>query len=211
MQSGCALPAQAALGARHRDACSRDRLPGLAVRRPVRRRRSTLLVVRLPALLDQLGAWLSQSPVGAKIVDAVQAAYRRIARRAGHRRPGRRARANLLLNCLLLLVGALFFAADPDIYSRGAAAAGPARQAPRHRRRARRCRRSTLRLWLRAQLILMTTMGVAGRPRAVAAGRAVVGRARAACRAQRVRPLYRPDRGDAARARPRRDRRHRRR
>ncbi|AOH84616.1 hypothetical protein AWL63_12205 [Sphingomonas panacis] len=116
------------------------------------------LVLRLPSLLDQLGAWASQSPVGAKIVDAVQAAFAgsRVARDIGGLVTGG---GELILNCLLLLVGAMFFAADPGIYKRGALLLIP-----------RSIRPAiadaiddvgiNLRLWLRAELILMTTMGL---------------------------------------------------
>ena len=39
------------------------------------RQQLNTLVTQLPILLDQLAGWASQSPVGAKIVDAVRAAY----------------------------------------------------------------------------------------------------------------------------------------
>jgi predicted PurR-regulated permease PerM len=116
------------------------------------------LVTTLPGLLDQLAAWASQSPVGAKIVDAVQAAYAgsKVAQDIGGLVTGA---GEVLLNALLFLVGALFFAADPKVYERGFLFL-----VPQSKRAAIEDAlfdvASTLRLWLRAQLIQMTTMGV---------------------------------------------------
>ena len=117
-----------------------------------------LLVIRLPALLAQLEGWLSQSPVGAKIADASRAAFAgsRVARDIGGVAQGA---GELVLNALLLLVGALFFAADPKVYERGFLLLVP----PRHRPACEDALfdvGATLRLWLRAQLIQMTTMGL---------------------------------------------------
>ena len=116
------------------------------------------LVTALPGLLQQLAQHLSQSPVGAKIVDAVHAAFAgsRVARNIGDLVQGG---GELALNFLLLLVGALFFAADPKIYERGFLLLIP----PSKRTAAEDALfdvSATLRLWLRAQLIQMTTMGV---------------------------------------------------
>jgi predicted PurR-regulated permease PerM len=122
------------------------------------RQQVNVLVTRLPGILDQLAATLSQSPVGAKIVDAVRAAFAgsRVARDIGGLVQG----AGLgVLNALLLLVGAIFFAVDPKVYERGFLLLVP----PRHRPAAEDAlfdTGSTLKLWLRAQLIQMTTMGV---------------------------------------------------
>ncbi|WP_374942528.1 AI-2E family transporter [Sphingomonas sp.] len=135
-----------------------------------------LLVTQLPGLLDQFAAYLSQSAVGAKVVDAVQAAFAgsRVARDIGGLAQGA---GELVLNCLLLLVGSLFFAADPKVYERGFLLL-----MPRSKRAAVEDALfdvgSTLRLWLRAQLIQMATMGVlvgiglwiAGVPSAAALG-----------------------------------------
>ena len=68
------------------------------------------LVTALPGLIDQLATYLSQSPVGAKIVDAVRQAYAgsKVATDIGGLVAGA---GELILNCLLLLIGALFFAA----------------------------------------------------------------------------------------------------
>lgn len=122
------------------------------------REQVNVLITRLPGLLNQLAAYLSQSPVGAKFVDAVRQAFAgsRVAQDVGSLVEGA---GELLLNCILLLVGALFLAADPKLYERGFLYLIPP------------CYRpaiedalfdvgSTLRLWLRSSLILMTTMGV---------------------------------------------------
>lgn len=135
-----------------------------------------LLVTQLPGLLDQLTAWARQSPVGAKVVDAVQAAFAgsRIAQDAGGLVTGA---GEIVLNALLVLIGALFFAADPKVYERGFLFLVPRR----HRPAAEDALfdvGGTLRLWLKAQLIQMTTMGVlvglglwaAGVPSAAALG-----------------------------------------
>ena len=135
-----------------------------------------LLVIRLPGLIDQLAAWASQSAVGAKVVDAVRAAFAgsRVAQDIGGLVRGT---GELILNFLLVLIGALFFAADPRVYERGFLFLVP----PRARPAAEDALfdiGQTLRLWLKAQLIQMTTMGVliglglwlAGVPSAAALG-----------------------------------------
>jgi predicted PurR-regulated permease PerM len=116
------------------------------------------LVERLPSLLDQLAAYLSQSPVGAKFVDAVRQAYAgsRVAQDVGGLVQGA---GELLLNFILLLVGALFFAGDPKLYERGFLYLIP----PSKRQAAEDALfdvGSVLRLWLRSSLILMTSMGI---------------------------------------------------
>ena len=117
-----------------------------------------VLVTRLPGLLDQLAAWAGRSPVGAKLVDAVRQAYAgsRVAQDVGSIVEGG---GELILNAVLLLVGALFFAADPKVYERGLLLLVP----PRHRPAVEDAFFDvglTLRLWLRSSLILMTSMGV---------------------------------------------------
>ena len=122
------------------------------------REQVNVLVTRLPGLLDQLAAWASQSPVVAKIVDAVQQAYAgsKVAQDVGGLVTGA---GELLLNCILLLVGAAFFAADPGIYQRGFLFLIPPAKRPAIED-ALFDVGSTLRLWLRSSLILMTSMGV---------------------------------------------------
>lgn len=117
-----------------------------------------LLVVRLPGLIDQLAVYMGQSPVGQKIVDAVRAAYAgsRVAQDIGGLAAGA---GELILNALLLLVGAIFFAVDPKVYERGFLLLMPRSQRAIVED-ALADVASTLRLWLRAQLIQMTTMGV---------------------------------------------------
>ncbi|MET4896389.1 AI-2E family transporter [Sphingomonadaceae bacterium jetA1] len=122
------------------------------------RQQLNTLVTQLPILLDQLARWASQSPVGDKIVDAVRASYAgsRVAQDIGGIVSGA---GEFILNCLLLLVGALFFAADPKVYERGFLLLVPRSMRPAMED-ALFDTGSTLRLWLRAQLIQMTTMGV---------------------------------------------------
>lgn len=117
-----------------------------------------LLVTRLPGLIDQLDAWLGRSPVGAKIADAVRAAFAgsRVAQDIGGLVQGA---GEMMLNALLVLIGALFFAADPKIYERGFLFLVPSRARPALED-ALFDAGATLRLWLRAQLIQMISMGV---------------------------------------------------
>ncbi|WP_174286171.1 AI-2E family transporter [Sphingomonas bacterium] len=117
-----------------------------------------LLIVRLPDLLKQLAAWASQSPVGAKIVAAVQAAYAgsKAAQDVGGLVQGG---GELLVNFVLLLFGSLFFAVEPRKYERGFLMLVP----PGKRAAFEDALfdlGSTLRLWLRAEVIQMTTMGL---------------------------------------------------
>lgn len=117
-----------------------------------------LLVDRAPGLIDDLARWLSQSPIGAKLVSAVQAAY--AGSKAAQDVSGLlQGAGTLLLNIILLIVGALFFAANPGIYTRGLLLLVPRPQRPAFAD-ALDDVSNTLRLWLRTQLILMTTMGV---------------------------------------------------
>jgi predicted PurR-regulated permease PerM len=117
-----------------------------------------VLVTRLPAILDQIGGQMAQTPVGAKVVDAVRAAFAgsRIAQDIGGLAEGA---GQFVLNALLVLVAAIFFAVDPKVYERGFLLLMP----PSKRAAVEDAlldTASTLRLWLRAQLIQMTTMGL---------------------------------------------------
>lgn len=116
------------------------------------------LVIALPGLIDQLAAYLSRSPVGAKFVDAVRQAYAgsKVATDIGGIVAGA---GELMLNCLLLLIGALFFAADPKVYERGFLYLIPRSKRPAIED-ALFDVGSTLKLWLRSSLILMTSMGL---------------------------------------------------
>ncbi len=122
------------------------------------RQQVNVLVTRLPGLLDQLDAWASQSPVGAKIADAVRQAYAgsRAAQDVGGLVTGG---GEFILNCILLLIGSLFFAGNPKVYERGLLLLIPPSQRPAFED-ALFDVGETLRLWLRSSLILMTTMGV---------------------------------------------------
>lgn len=122
------------------------------------RQQVNVLITRLPGLLDQLAAWASQSPVGAKIVDAVRQAY--AGSQAAQDVSGLvEGGGEIILNIVLLLVGALFFAADPKVYERGFLLLMPRAHRPALED-ALFDVGSTLRLWLRSSLILMTTMGL---------------------------------------------------
>ena len=116
------------------------------------------LVTALPGLIADLARWAGRSPVGAKLVDAIQTAFggSRVAQDAGGLVRGG---GELVLNALLVLIGSLFFAADPKVYERGFLFLVP----PRHRPAFEDALfdvGGTLKLWLKAQLIQMTTMGV---------------------------------------------------
>lgn len=117
-----------------------------------------VLVERLPGLVQQLDAYMSQSPVGEKVADAVQAAFAgsRVAQDIGELARGV---GELLLNTVLVLFGAIFFAVDPKVYERGFLLMIP----PTKRAAVEDALgdvASTLLLWLRAQLIQMISMGV---------------------------------------------------
>ena len=117
-----------------------------------------VLVTRLPGILEQLAQQMAQSPVGAKVTDAMRAAFAgsRIAQDIGGVAEGA---GEFVLNALLVLIGAIFFAVDPKVYERGFLLLMP----PSKRalmEDALLDTASTLRLWLRAQLIQMITMGV---------------------------------------------------
>jgi predicted PurR-regulated permease PerM len=128
-------------------------LLGVAFRQQV-----NVFVTHLPAMLNQLGDYMSQSAVGAKVADAVGAAYAgsRIAQDIGGLAAGA---GEIFLNALLVLVGAIFFAVDPGVYERGLLLLMP----PQKRAAIDDALvdvASTLRRWLRAQLIQMVTMGM---------------------------------------------------
>ncbi|MDP1026617.1 AI-2E family transporter [Sphingomonas sp. KR1UV-12] len=140
------------------------------------RQQVNVLITQLPHLLDQLDAWASRSPVGAKIADAVRQAYAgsRAAQDVGGLVTGG---GEFILNCLLLLIGALFMAGDPKVYERGLLLLVPPSKRPAFEDALFDVGR-VLRLWLGSSLILMTSMGVligaglwfAGVPSAAALG-----------------------------------------
>lgn len=116
------------------------------------------LVRALPQAWRTISASLSASPVGAMLVDAITVA-------AGGSRFAREAMGlsiglgELLINALIVLVGALFFSANPAIYRHGFLLllpdryCGPVGDAIDATGR-------TLKLWLLTQLVQMTTMGL---------------------------------------------------
>lgn len=121
------------------------------------RQQVNTLVVAAPGLLSDLQAYMSQSAVGEKVSDAVRAAFAgsRVAQDIGEIARGA---GELLLNAVLVLFGAIFFAVDPQVYERGfLLMVPPAKRAAVED--ALGDVASTLLLWLRAQLIQMTVMG----------------------------------------------------
>ena len=121
------------------------------------RQQVNTLVIKLPGLLDALQEYMSRSPVGEKVADAVRAAFAgsRVAQDIGEVARGA---GELLLNAILVLFGAIFFATSPKVYERGALLLVP----PGMRAAFEDALGdvgSTLLLWLRAQLIQMTVMG----------------------------------------------------
>ena len=116
------------------------------------------LIVETPALLARLAAWMSQSAVGAKIVQAVDAAY--AGAQAAQDLSGlARGGADLVLNTILLIVGAMFFAIEPRRYRDGLLLLLPKAKRPAFAD-AFDDLGHNLRLWLRAQIVLMVLMGV---------------------------------------------------
>jgi predicted PurR-regulated permease PerM len=116
------------------------------------------LVTQLPVILDQWGDELSRSPVGAAMVNSVRAAFAgsRISQEVSGLALGS---VQLVLNFIVLIVGSLFFAANPRIYERGFLLLIPRTMRPAIAD-ALADLGHTLRLWLGAQIILMTTMGI---------------------------------------------------
>jgi len=116
------------------------------------------LVTQLPHIVQQWEAQLSQSPVGSKVVDSVQAAFAgsKVSQEISSVAFGS---IELILNFIVLIIGSLFFAANPAIYERGFLLLIPRDKRPAMHD-ALDDLAHTLRLWLRAQLILMATMGI---------------------------------------------------
>lgn len=126
------------------------------------------MVTTLPAAVADVESRMEASPVGAAIVEAVRTALggSTFADVLGGLALGA---GEIALNFVIVIVGAVFVAADPQVYARGIVQLTPA-----HAREAMRSALSriygALRLWLRAQLVCMTTMGLL-----VAAGLWLVG------------------------------------
>ena len=115
-------------------------------------------IASLPQLIGELDQQISVSPVGAKLTDAIEAAYAgsRIASDVGGLVSGS---AELLLNILLIVVGSFFLAADPTRYEHGLLLLLPKTRRPVFSRALDQTA-STLKSWVLAQVILMTTMGI---------------------------------------------------
>lgn len=116
------------------------------------------LVRETPLLAARFDRWLSQSPIGAQLSSAIKDGYAgsRLAEGTGGLLRGG---GEFLLNAILMLFGSLFFAADPALYRRGLLLLVPRAQRPVFADALEDVGR-TLKLWLRAELILMTTMGI---------------------------------------------------
>jgi predicted PurR-regulated permease PerM len=116
------------------------------------------LIVETPALLARLAAWMSQSAAGAKVVEAVKTGY---AGAQATQDLGQVARsgADLVLNIILLIIGAMFFAIEPRRYRDGVLLLVPKGKRETFRDAIDDLGRN-LRLWLRSQIILMVLMGV---------------------------------------------------
>ncbi|MDQ2879634.1 MAG: AI-2E family transporter [Pseudomonadota bacterium] len=116
------------------------------------------LVIQTPQLAAKFDAWLSQSAAGAQLSSAIKSSLSgsRIAKDAGEMLRGG---GEFVLNAIVMLFGAMFFATDPQLYRRGLLLLVPPRQRPAFAD-ATNDVAATLRRWLRAELIGMTTMGV---------------------------------------------------
>ncbi|MBN8816764.1 MAG: AI-2E family transporter [Sphingomonas sp.] len=116
------------------------------------------LITETPQLLGRLAAWMSQSAVGAKIVEAVNVAYAG-AQAAQDLSAFARGGADFVLNTILLIVGSMFFAMEPRRYRDGLLLLLPKDKRAAFGDAFDDLGRN-LRLWLRAQIILMLLMGI---------------------------------------------------
>ena len=116
------------------------------------------LMANLPQAVDSLARSLSQSPVGSALVAAGRAATggSTFADLLGRVSIGG---GEILLNFIIVLVGAIFIAVDPNVYKRGVILLTPPAGRPQVAA-AIEAVAAALRLWLNAQLICMTTMGL---------------------------------------------------
>lgn len=116
------------------------------------------LMVDLPDIVREAEAALGRTPVGDTLVSAARAAL------GGSTFADQLAALGLgagevLLNFVILLVGAMFIASDPDVYRRGIGRLAPEAVRPEVEHALDEISLA-LRLWLRAQLISMVTMGL---------------------------------------------------
>lgn len=131
---------------------------------------------QLPLAWQQVEARLAADPLGRPLLDAAREALggSRLADWATWLGVGA---GQLVVNFVIILVGALFIGAQPGLYKRGLVRMMPVRYRAVSRDALDDCGR-TLRLWLVTQIVLMTTMGLlvgaglwlAGLPTAAALG-----------------------------------------
>lgn len=116
------------------------------------------MIDNLPSIIASIEKTMSVTPVGEAIVRAAEAAVAgsAIADRLGTLASGA---AEVLLNFLIVVVGALFLAGNPRPYIRAAVLLTPPAGRPVIERAIDRMG-AALRLWLKAKLISMTTMAV---------------------------------------------------
>lgn len=116
------------------------------------------MLSNLPGTLDAVERGLSTTPVGAAVVQAFEAAAggSTIANRLGDLLAGA---GEILVNLVIVMVGAMFIAADPGPYRRGLVLLTPA-PARATMERAIREVSFALRLWLKAKLISMVAMAL---------------------------------------------------
>ena len=117
-----------------------------------------VLLTNLPEALDKVAASLSRTPVGEALVAAARAAAggSTFANLLGKLSIGA---GEILVNFIIVVVGAVFIAVDPGVYRRGVLLLTPASARPQVDS-ALRAMGEALGLWLNAQLICMTTMGL---------------------------------------------------
>ncbi|MCT2558377.1 AI-2E family transporter [Tsuneonella sp. YG55] len=116
------------------------------------------MIDNLPSIIASIEETMSVTPVGEAIVRAAEAAVAgsAIADRLGSLAAGA---GEVLLNFLIVVVGALFLAANPRPYIRAAVLLTPPDGRPVVERTIDRMGRA-LRLWLKSKLISMTVMAI---------------------------------------------------
>lgn len=121
-------------------------------------RQVTQLVTDLPAIVEEAERTLGASPVGDALISAAKSALggSTFADRLAELGKGA---AEVLVNFIILLVGAIFIAGNPGVYMRGITRLAPEPSRPTVEHALGEIALA-LRLWLRAQLISMVTMGL---------------------------------------------------
>ncbi|WP_162935766.1 AI-2E family transporter [Tsuneonella amylolytica] len=116
------------------------------------------MIDNLPQIIASIEATMSTTPVGEAIVRAVEAAVAgsAIADRLGTLAAGT---AEVLLNFLIVIIGALFLAGNPGPYKRAVVLLTPPAGRPMMERAIGKMS-IALRLWLKSKLISMTAMAV---------------------------------------------------